>query len=66
MSKHCLLLKQTIIMTEVPCEAEAESKVKAIEDILGEKENDSQNCWSYPFYKNVSEQNWITCSKIKF
>jgi len=28
-------------MTEVPCEAEAESKVKATEDILGQKENDS-------------------------
>lgn len=43
MSKHFFLEKkpQTIIMTEFPCEAEAESKVKATEDILGQKENDS-------------------------
>lgn len=41
MSKHCFLFKQTIIMTEAPCEAEAESKLKATEDILGGKENDS-------------------------
>lgn len=42
MAKHFFLEKpHTIIMTQVPYEAEAENKVKATEDILGQKENDS-------------------------
>lgn len=42
MAKQFFLEKpQTIIMTKVPCEAEAENKVKATEDISGQKENDS-------------------------
>lgn len=41
MAKHFFLEKpQTIILTKVPCKAEAENKVKATEDILGQKEND--------------------------
>lgn len=43
MAKHFFLEKPQIIiiMPKVPCAAEAENKVKATEDILGQKENDS-------------------------
>lgn len=40
MAKHSFLEKpQTIIMAKVPCEAEAENKAKATEDILGQKDS---------------------------